>query len=117
MMALNPRPLIFFNDTKLVSIHADLKVIPRGVLPKPNITCDPVQAAFYANILDSVASLRRTAISVLRQTADAMSVNQQLTRVVNGKVTYLVKTTDTLNTKVKQCAVLQFFFSRYVLSY
>lgn len=50
----------FFNDTKLVSIHADLKVLPRRVLPKPNITCDPVQAAFYANILDSVASLRRT---------------------------------------------------------
>ena len=41
-------------------------------------------------------------ISVLRQTTGAMSVNQQLTRVVNGKVTYLVKTTDTLNTKVKQ---------------
>ena len=41
-------------------------------------------------------------ISALRQTAGAMSVNQQLTRVVNGKVTYLVKTTDTLNRKVKQ---------------
>ena len=41
-------------------------------------------------------------ISVLRQTVDTMSVNQQLTRVVNGKVMYLVKTTDTLNTKVKQ---------------
>lgn len=192
---------------KLVSIHADLKVLPRRVLPKPNITCDPVQAAFYANILDSVASLCCTThrlhslqgltnllecdsflrrfyvystgipsqmfcptrhyanslqeckswaratcrvsaphelawlrlrqsrspfvchmgvfgllralyhvftrkrcntpqgpnfISVLRQTVDTMSVNQQLTRVVNGKVMYLVKTTDTLNTKVKQ---------------
>lgn len=31
-----------------------------------------------------------------------MSVNQQLMCVVNGKVKYLVKTTDTLNTKVKQ---------------
>ena len=59
MMAINPRPLIFINDTKLVSIHADLKVIPLGVLPKPNITCDPVQAAFYANILDSVAATVR----------------------------------------------------------
>lgn len=182
-------------------------MLPRGVLPKPNITCDPVQASFYANILDSVASLRRTThclhslqgvtnllecdsflrrfyvystgipsqmfcptrhyanslqeckswaratcrvlapdelawlrsrqsrspfvchmgvfglfwalyhvftrkscdtpqgpnlISVLRQTADTMSVNQQLMCVVNGKVKYLVKTTDTLNTKVKQ---------------
>ena len=182
-------------------------MLPRRVLPKPNITCDPVQAAFYANILDSVASLRRTThrlhslqgltnllecdsflrrfyvhstgipsqmfcptrhyanslqeckswapatcrmsaphelawlrlrqsrspfvchmgvfglfwalyhvftrkscnmpqgpnlISVLRQTVDTMSVNQQLTRVVNGKVMYLIKTTDTLNTKVKQ---------------
>ena len=34
--------------------------------------------------------------------ANAMSVNQQLTRVVNGKVTYLVKTTDLFSTKVKQ---------------
>ena len=178
-----------------------------GVLPKPNIKCDPVQAPFYVNNFDVVTSLRRAThrlyslqgvtnllecdsflrrfyvystgipsrmfcptrhyanslqeckswaratcrvvapdelaclrlrqprspfmchvgvfglfralyhvftrkscdapqgpnlISVLRQTTGAMSVNQQLTRVVNGKVTYLVKTTDTLNTKVKQ---------------
>ena len=41
-------------------------------------------------------------ISVLRETAGSMVTNQQLTRVVNGKVTYLVKTTDLLNAKVKQ---------------
>ena len=40
--------------------------------------------------------------NVLRESANAMSVNQQLTRVVNGKVTYLVKTTDLFSTKVKQ---------------
>ena len=39
---------------------------------------------------------------LLRKSADAMSVNQQLTCVVNGKVMYLVKTTDLLSTKVKQ---------------
>ena len=31
-----------------------------------------------------------------------MTVNQQLMCVVNGKVTYLVKTTDLLSTKIKQ---------------
>ena len=41
-------------------------------------------------------------ISVLPKTAGTMVTSQQLTRVVNGKVTYLVKTTDLLNTKVKQ---------------
>ena len=41
-------------------------------------------------------------ISVLRETAGTMVTSQQLTRVVNGKVTYLVKTIDLLNTKVKQ---------------
>ena len=41
-------------------------------------------------------------ISVLHQTTVAMPVNQQLTRVVSRKVTYRVKTTDALNTKVKQ---------------
>lgn len=40
--------------------------------------------------------------NVLRESADAMSVNKQLVREVNGKVTYLVKTTDLLRTKVKQ---------------
>ncbi|KAL9955895.1 hypothetical protein ACROYT_G037293 [Oculina patagonica] len=60
MMATNPRPLIFFNDTKLVSIHTDLKTILRGATPKLNISCDPVQTPFYANILDSVSSIQRT---------------------------------------------------------
>ena len=41
-------------------------------------------------------------VSVLRETAGTMSMNQQLTRIVNGKVTHLVKTTDLLSTKVKQ---------------
>lgn len=30
-----------------------------GVLPKPNIKCDPVQAPFYVNNFDLVTSLRR----------------------------------------------------------
>ena len=40
--------------------------------------------------------------NVLCKSADAMTVNQQLMCVVNGKVTYLVKTTDLLSTKIKQ---------------
>ena len=207
MLATNPRPLIFFNDTKLVSIHTELKTLPRRGQPKLNISCDPAQAAFYSKILASISSIQRTThrlysmqgvtsllecdsflrrfyqystgipsrmfcpmrhyannlqeckswartncrvtapdelawlrvrqrrspfichmgvfgvfralyhlvtrkscdqpqrpdlFNVLRESADAMSVNQQLTRVVNGKVTYLVKTTDLLSTKVKQ---------------
>lgn len=41
-------------------------------------------------------------IHVPRDAASTMTENQQLTPVVNGKVTYLVKTTDILSTKLKQ---------------
>ena len=34
--------------------------LPRGATPTLNISCDPVQAAFYAKILDSVNSIQRT---------------------------------------------------------
>ena len=60
MVAMNPRPLIFFNDTKLISIHTYLKTFPRGATPTLNISCDPVQAALYAKILDAVNSIQRT---------------------------------------------------------
>lgn len=56
-MTINPHQLIFFNDTKLVCIHTDLKVLPLRVLPKPNITCNPIQVAFYANALNFITSL------------------------------------------------------------
>jgi len=207
MIAMKPRPLIFFNDTKLVSIHTDLHAFPRGGLPTLNTTCDPVQTAFYERVLNSVRGIQRTThrlyslqgvtsllecdsflrrfyqystgvplqlfcatrhyannlhacktwarrtcrvtsadelawlrarerrspfvchmgsfglfrafyqlvtkhscdtqtgpnlIHSLRDAASTMSGNQQLTRVVNGKVTYLVKTTDILSTKIKQ---------------
>ena len=60
MLATNPRPLIFFNDTKLVSIHIGLKILPRRGQPKLNISCDPAQAAFYSKILASTSSIQRT---------------------------------------------------------
>ena len=59
MLATNPRPLIFFNDTKLVSIHIGLKILPRRGQPKLNISCDPAQAAFYSKILASTSSIQR----------------------------------------------------------
>ena len=207
MIATNPRPLIFFNDTKLVSIHADLQVFPRGTNPAINITCDLAQTAFYKKVLASVRGIQRTThhlysfqgitnllecdsflrrfyqystgvpsqlfcptrhyannlheckqwacaschvispeelawlrartkrspfvchmgffglfrafytlvtkhscetqtgpsmISVLRETAMTMATNQQLTHVINGKITYIIKITDLLSTKVKQ---------------
>lgn len=33
-------------------------MLPLGVLPKPNITCNPIQLAFYANALNFITSLR-----------------------------------------------------------
>ena len=41
-------------------------------------------------------------VKVLRDAGKTMSTNQQLTHVVNGKVVYLIKTTDVLSSKVRQ---------------
>ena len=41
-------------------------------------------------------------VHVLQDAGKALSTNQQLTHVVNGKVVYLIKTTDVLSSKVKQ---------------
>ena len=60
MYTTNPRVLIFYNNTKLVNIHTDLNVFPRGQTPEMNISCDPVQTEFYRKILDSVRSIQRT---------------------------------------------------------
>ena len=41
-------------------------------------------------------------LTVLQCSADAMDESHELTQVVNGKVTYLIKTTDLLNSKLSQ---------------
>ena len=41
-------------------------------------------------------------LTVLQRSADAMDESHELTQVVNGKVTYLIKTIDLLNSKLNQ---------------
>ena len=41
-------------------------------------------------------------LTVLQRFADAMDESHELTQAVNGKVTYLIKTTDLLNSKLSQ---------------
>ena len=60
MIATNSWPLIFFNDSKLVSIHADLQAFLHGANPAINIICDPAQTAFYKKVLASVRGIQCT---------------------------------------------------------
>ena len=41
-------------------------------------------------------------VHVLKEAGKSLSIHQQLTETVNGKVVYLIKTTDLLSSKIKQ---------------
>ena len=48
------------------------------------------------------SSVSTPLVKVLHEAGKSMTMNQPLTHVVNGKVVYLIKTTDVLSSKIKQ---------------
>ena len=60
MLAKNPKALVFYRDTKLVSIHVDLPHIPRRQAPLLNSTCDDNLANFYDRVLASIRGVQRS---------------------------------------------------------
>lgn len=54
MLARNPKALVFYRDTNLVSIHIVLPHVPRRQAPILNSTCDNDLAKFYDRVLASI---------------------------------------------------------------
>ena len=48
------------------------------------------------------SSVSAPLVQVLKEAGKSLTINQQLTETVNGKVVYLIKTTDLLSSKIKQ---------------
>lgn len=60
MLATNPKALVFYRDTKLVSAHVDLQHTPKGQPPSINSTCDLDLAKFYDRVLSSIRGVQRS---------------------------------------------------------
>ena len=50
MLAKNPKPLVLYQDTKLVSLHMELRLAPRIKSPDLNSSCDPALFKFYERV-------------------------------------------------------------------
>ena len=60
MIATNPKALVFYRETKLISTHLDLQHVPKGDSVMLNSTCDPDLAKFYDRVLTSIRKVQRT---------------------------------------------------------
>ena len=74
MLARNPRPLILYGDTTLVSIHVALKPLSLGPAPTLSTTCSPQQKLFFDQLLSSVRSIQR----VIRRLSSLQGVTNLL---------------------------------------
>ena len=60
MIAKNPKALVLYRDTKLVSVHIDLQHVQKTSEPIINSTCDPELAKFYDRILSTIRAVQRS---------------------------------------------------------
>ena len=74
MLARNPRPLVFYDDTTLISFHVDLKPFTPGPVPTLSTTCSPTRQHFFTRLLLSVRSIQR----VIRRLASLQSITNLL---------------------------------------
>ena len=59
MLATNPKALVFYRETKLISTHLDLPHVPKRESVIINSTCDPELAKFYDRVLASIRGVQR----------------------------------------------------------
>ena len=59
MIATNPKALVFYRETKLISTHLDLPHVPKRESVIINSTCDPELAKFYDRVLASIRGVQR----------------------------------------------------------
>lgn len=52
------------------------------------------------------SSVSAPLVHVLKEAGKSLTINQQLTETVNGKVVYLIKTTDLLSSKINNSSLL-----------
>ena len=65
MLATNPKAMVFFRDTKLVSVHLNLPHVHKGDSTVINSTCDPELAKFYDRVLLSIRGVQRATSRLL----------------------------------------------------
>lgn len=65
MLATNPKAMVFFRDTKLVSVHLNLPHVHKGDSTVINSTCDPELAKFYDRVLMSIRGVQRATSRLL----------------------------------------------------
>lgn len=65
MLATDPKAMVFYRDTKLVSVHLDLPHIPKGDSTVINSTYDPELAQFYDRVLMSIRGVQRATSRLL----------------------------------------------------
>lgn len=58
MLTTDLKAMVFFHDTKLVSVHLDLLHVPKGDSTVINSACDPEFAQFYVRVLCHSAGYR-----------------------------------------------------------
>ena len=59
MLATNPKALVFYQETSMVSLHKSLHGSPKLHSFSLNNSCDPVLAKFYEHVLSSIHSVQR----------------------------------------------------------
>ena len=59
MLSTNPKALVFYQETRMVSVHMSLRGSPKINAPIHNNSCDPVLAKFYEHVLSSIRSVHR----------------------------------------------------------
>lgn len=59
MLTKNPKALIVYRDTQMVSLHMNLRLAPRISTPLLNLTRDPILAKFYDRVITSIRRINR----------------------------------------------------------
>ena len=95
MLAKNPKPLVLYQDTKLVSLHMDLRLAPRIKSPDFNSSCDPALFKFYERVLSSLRGVQRatTRLFSIQGVTDLLECDSYLRRFyayVTGRPSSLV---------------------------
>ena len=65
MLATNPKALVFFRDTKLMSVHLNLPHVHKVDSTLINSTCDPGLAEFYDSVVMSIRRVQRATSHLL----------------------------------------------------
>ena len=65
MVATNPKAMVFFHNTKLVSVHLDFSQVQKGDSMVINLTCDPELAKFYDRVSMSIHGIQQATSHLL----------------------------------------------------